>query len=185
MKKSILIAVVLLAMSTYADACIAANAKVEYPTMFISLSGIDNSSFNFSNNSIGGKAVIGFGTPLDYLTMGATFEMYGKFWGSTPIVNAKDWRGGLQFGFNPFAQIDRESAVKFRIMGEVGYSSCCKSVYNGYGARLEFGKGVTSLFIQDMAQFDYVNSKCQWSNRVEIGLQFKFNIGSGRVYCNK
>ena len=185
MKKSFIFVVAFIAAISSANACIVANARMEYSTMFITLSGVDNCSFNFANNSAGGKAVIGFGTPLDYLTIGGTFEMYGKGWGSSPIVQSKDWRAGLQVGFNPFASIDRESAIQFRLMGEVGYSSYCNSVYNGYGARLEFGKGVTSIFIQDIAQFDYVSNSCQWSNRIEVGLQFKFNVGGGKVYCNK
>lgn len=187
MKKCLLALAAALLVSISADACIAANARTEYMTMFVSASAVDNSNFAFSENSLGGKGVVGFGTFKGYMTFGATFEMYGKVWTNSnkPIVGVKDWRAGLQVGFDPFASIDRESKVVFRLMGEVGYSSVCRSAYNGYGARLEFGGRRCQLFIQDMAHFDYYNGTYQWSNRAEIGLQVKFDVGKGKVYCNR
>lgn len=184
MKKILLLLLTLGSLITSANACIVANAEVEHMTMFGTISVIDNSTFNFANNSIGGKATLGFGTYKDYFTFAGTFEMYAVGLGSNPVIDQKDWRLGGQIGFNPFASIDRESPVKFRILSEVGTLNA-NYLYNSYGARLEFGRRNVVFFMQDMAGFDYINKTCKWSNRAEIGLQFKFNVGKGRVYCNK
>lgn len=184
MKKILFSLIALISLAVNANACIVANAKVEHMTIFGTISAIDNSSFNFANNTIGGRATLGFGTYKDYFTFAGTFEMYAKGWGDNLVVEQKDWRLGGQVGFNPFAGIDRESPVKFRVLGEVGTLNA-NYLYNAYGARLEFGRGNVTFFMQDMAGFDYINKTCEWNNRAEIGLQFKFAAGKGRVYCNK
>ena len=183
MKKALLTLAVILSLGTTAKACIAANARTEYMTIFGTISAIDNSSFNFANNTIGGKATLGVGTFKDYFTFAGTFEMYGKGWGNELVTNAKDWRLGGQIGFDPFASIDRESAVRFRILAEVGTLNA-DYLCSAYGARLGFGRGNVNFFIQDMAGFDYINKSCKWSNHAEIGLQFKFEVGKGKVFCN-
>ena len=184
MKKVLLTLAVLISLGTTAKACIAANAKVEHMTIFGTISAIDNSSFNFANNTLGGRATLGVGTYKDYFTFAGTFEMYGKGWGNELATNTKDWRLCGQIGFDPFASIDRNSAVKFRILGEVGTLNA-DYLCSAYGARLEFGRGNVTFFMQDMAGFDYINNTCKWSNRAEIGLQFKFEVGKGKAYCNK
>ena len=182
MKKSIIILAAMLAVNVSAKACIAANARTEYMTMFIGVSAVDNSSFNFKNNSLGGKVTLGFGTYKDYGTFAGTFEMYGKGWGSELVASPRDWRVGAQATFNPFASIDRESAVRFRLVGEGGYFSR-GGAYANMGARLEFGSGVCKFFIQDAANYNF-GSKT-WGNIAEVGLLFKFEVGSGKVFCNR
>lgn len=169
-------------LSIKSFACIAANARTEYMTMIVGVSAIDNSTFNFANNSLGGKLTIGFGTFKDYATFAGTFEMYGKGWGNDLVAHPKDWRVGAQATLNPFAKIDRESAVRFRLVGEGGYFSK-GGAYADMGARLEFGSGVCKFFIQDAAQYNFGTNS--WANVAEVGLMFKFEVGSGKVFCNR